>query len=226
MQKSLLCFLLFSLSLCAMDVEVSKQDGILHFWLGPIDHEGKWSDYYANKWFRNDPEFDETVELLFSRDVQNAALGKYNHWKESAKGRLALVILLDQFPRNIYRGTPQAFAYDALALQLSLEGIELHQDEALHPIERKFLYMPLMHAEEKQIQQKSVELFQTLLANTPDKQKEHFERTLRFAKVHLQIIEEFGRFPHRNAILGRSSTPYEREYLNESQENFGQQKSS
>jgi uncharacterized protein (DUF924 family) len=201
---------------------VDKQDAVLSFWLGPINTHGEWSEYYAKRWFQSSREFDEEVVLIFERDVENAALGKFYEWKESAKGRLALIILLDQFPRNIYRGTPRAFAYDQIALSLCLEGIEKHQDEELCPIERKFFYMPLMHAEERAIQEKSVKIFKRLADSAPETQKGHFETTLSFAKLHYQIVDQFGRFPHRNLVLGRTPTKDEEEYLNESQESFGQ----
>jgi uncharacterized protein (DUF924 family) len=214
-----ICFLFSSLN--AYDL-VNKQDGILSFWFGPIKQDGTWSDYYAKRWFSSDPEFDDQIKLLFERDVENAALGRFQDWKECPKGRLALILLLDQFPRNLYRGTARAFAYDKRALALCLEGIELGQDKKLAPIQQQFFYMPLMHAEEKAIQDKSIEIFQTLSIRVPFKQKEYFENTLRFATLHHHIVQQFGRFPHRNSILGRTSTQEEQEYLNESNQSFGQ----
>lgn len=213
--------LLIATSLMAYP-EVDKQDGILAFWFGPIDHEGHWSEYYAKRWFTVDPDFDENIRILFEHDIENASLGKYDHWAETAKGRLALILLFDQFPRNIYRGTPRAFSYDREALSLTMEGLHKGQDEELFPIERKFFYMPLMHAEQKEVQEKSLELFRQLMYKAPEEQQAHFERTLRFAKLHYDLVDRFGRFPHRNPILERVCTEDEERYLSESSDRFGQ----
>src|SRR5690606_32287203 len=132
---------------------------------------------------------------------------------ETPQGRLALIILLDQFPRNMYRETPQAFAFDAKARALTLEGLQAGDDQALRPIERVFFYLPLEHAEDLALQHRCVELFETLAASLPEETRKSFDGFTDFARKHRVIVERFGRFPHRNAILGRESTDEEIAFL-------------
>ena len=133
---------------------------------------------------------------------------------------MALILCCDQFPRNIFRGTPGAFAYDARALQLSLSGIERGWDRQLRCVERAFFYLPLEHSEDRGHQERSVELFGELLREAPEAQKSGFESFLDYARRHREIIAQFGRFPHRNRILGRVSTPEERAFLKQPGSSF------
>jgi uncharacterized protein (DUF924 family) len=183
-------------------------DRVINFWFNGIDEAGNITKSQQDKWFIKDEKFDQYIDQQFSTLVTNAANGQYQHWAESAIGRLALIISLDQFPRNIYRNQAQAFAYDNQALQLTLEGLNKRHDQTLLPIQRIFFYLPIMHAEDKAMQDLSMELYtqlSSLLPNSPD--------PLAYAKQHYDIIYQFGRYPHRNAVLERESTAEELEFL-------------
>jgi len=131
-------------------------------------------------------------------------------------------ISLDQFPRHIYRGTPQAFAYDPEALALTLSGMQSAADGALNIIERLFFYMPLQHAESTEVQDESVSAYRRLVAESPAELRSTFESALQAAEEHRALIRQFGRFPHRNHLLGRENTPEEEAYLKKSTDRFGQ----
>src|SRR5262249_17283334 len=146
--------------------------------------------------------------------------GELNHWKTYPRGNLSLIILYDQFPRNIYRGSAAAFADDQLALQLCLNGLAIAQDQELHPVERAFFYMPLEHAEDRALQEASVARFRRLAEFAPKSSREIFESFHEFAVRHKEVIDRFGRFPHRNAALGRMSTQEETEFLKQSGSGF------
>lgn len=154
-------------------------------------------------WYKKDAAFDAALNVRFGEAHSAAMAGDLDSWRETAEGALAFVILLDQLSRNIFRETPAAFASDALSLQVTLEAIERGFDTELEPVQRGFLYMPFMHSEDLKIQERSVAAFASLgNANQLD-----------YAKRHKVIIDRFGRYPHRNAILGRQSTPEEVEFL-------------
>ncbi len=155
------------------------------------------------QWFTKDLAFDETIRSRFGNLLVQASRGELWSWRTDALGRLAEIIVLDQFSRNAYRDTPQAFAQDPVALVLSQEVIQLGLDAQLTPEQRAFAYMPLMHSESRLVQQESVRQF-TALGNP---------NNLDFAQRHRDIIERFGRYPHRNAILARTSTPEEIAFL-------------
>jgi uncharacterized protein (DUF924 family) len=183
---------------------------ILSFWFGddpqiPLQN--------AEQWWKKDPAFDKEIRVRFEATLQSALRGECDLWKETPRGRLAYIILFDQFSRNIYRNTPGAFAQDPLALAASLEGQERGMDRLLSYVERSFFYMPMMHSENREIQRRSTEAFRRLMEEAPAKLRENFEGGYYFAEKHREIIEHFGRFPHRNAILGRTSTPAEIEFL-------------
>ena len=152
----------------------------------------------------------------FEDAVRSATTGELNEWRATARGRLALIILTDQFPRNIYRHTARAFFYDSKALAWCLDGLDGRIDRELRPIEKVFFYLPLEHAESREHQTKSVECFSELAASVPMEQRSTFEEYLDFAIRHRDIIDRFGRFPHRNNILGRESTPEELAFLTQS----------
>ena len=148
--------------------------------------------------------------------------GALDGWAGTPPGRLALVVLLDQMPRNIHRGSPGAFAHDAEAAAHCVAGIDSGQDRSLHPVERIFLYMPLQHAEDRGLQRRSVEQFESLAAEADEAWRDYFAENVRYARLHHDIVERFGRFPHRNRILGRESTEEERRYLADGAPTFGQ----
>ncbi len=153
--------------------------------------------------------------------LERASRGEFASWSASPKRRLALILLFDQVPRNSYRGTAAAFAFDREALSLSVEGLQLAADAALDPLERLFFYLPLEHAESMEAQDAAVASFQRLVAESPQEFKAFTEYTLKFAHQHRDIIAKFGRFPYRNRVLGRESTPAELEWLANA-DHFGQ----
>ncbi len=179
-------------------------------------------------WFGDDsaPELqaqtDENIRLRFGALAADAAAGRLTAWAGSPRRRLALILLLDQFPRNLHRGTAEAFAQDAEALRLALDGMQQGADAALDPVERIFFYMPLQHAESREAQQESAAAFARLAAEAPEGMESIFAGVQRYAGLHREIIERFGRFPHRNAALGRESTPEEAQWLAAEGERFGQ----
>lgn len=176
-------------------------DDILTFWFGPKSEPITFRD----AWFVKNPAFDADIAARFSGAMQDAAAGTLGDLMQSSRGALALVLLLDQFPRNVYRGTAQAFARDAQARVVAHHAIDQGLDQELDPIERMFLYLPFEHSENLADQQRSLDLFKDLGLEGP----------LDYAQQHYDIIEKYGRFPHRNAILGRTNTPEEDAYLAE-----------
>lgn len=176
----------------------------------PADIVNFWfSEKVSQLWFQSTPEFDAELRSEYASTLDDAVKGNLPTWAETATGSLALVILLDQFPLNMYRGQARSFASEADAIVVAKKAIDLGQDQQLDLSQRAFLYLPMMHSENLADQDYSVRLFQA----------PGLESNLRFAQHHRGIIERFGRFPHRNAILGRENTPDETTYL-ESKEGF------
>jgi len=187
-----------------------KASEILDFWYGgdratPFAHMKKW-------WQKNEA-FEVEIKEKFGSVVESAKKGELENWKETSEGALAFIIVLDQFSRNIFRGTPEAFAADSKALEATLRGISAGMDYKLNFAQRYFFYMPLMHAEDLARQEMSVQKFGVLAEAAPPEQKQYLEAALDYAKKHRDIIAEFGRFPHRNTVLGRPSTPIEVAFL-------------
>ena len=180
---------------------------VLDFWFLPPGAPGHGT--YRPEWFRKDPAFDAAIRGRFRNDVEAALAGERDDWNAGGEGCLALILLLDQFTRNIFRDTPRAFAGDARALALAEDAIAAGRDTALPPLCRWFLYLPFMHAESLPIQERSVALFRSL----NEAGGAAFESPLDYAVRHRDVIARFGRFPHRNVILGRASTPAESEFL-------------
>jgi uncharacterized protein (DUF924 family) len=180
----------------------------------------------ASLWFESNPQLmgqqDELVRSEFQGLLERAARGELAGWADSPRRRLSLIILLDQFPRHIYRGTSRAFAYDAEALALTLSGMQSAADGALSIIERLFFYIPLQHAESTEVQDESVSAYRRLVSESPPELRSTFEKALEYAEGHRELIRQFGRFPHRNHLLGRDSTAEELAYLKKSGETFGQ----
>ncbi|MGF1499188.1 MAG: DUF924 family protein [Elainellaceae cyanobacterium] len=194
---------------------MAQVDDILTFWFGnPATDDTR---YQARRkiWFRKSPEVDQAVRDRFWLTYEAASHGDLNHWSATPEGSLALVLLLDQFPRHLFRKDPRAFATDAEALSVARQAIARGFDQALPPIQRLFLYFPLEHCEDAIAQQQAVDLFGHLVAHHPE-----FADALDYAIRHRAVIEQFGRFPHRNAILGRPSTPAETEFLRQPGSSF------
>ncbi len=188
---------------------------ILGYWFGSEAGDAATAKAQRKLWWSKDETIDADIRARFADRVAAAATGAHDDWAATPRGRLALILLLDQFPRNMYRDSPQAFACDPLACKLALDGIAAGADQSLRPIERVFCYLPLEHAESLELQERCVELFKTLLAGVPAQDKPVFSGYLDYALRHREIIQRFGRFPHRNRILGRASTQEETVFLNQ-----------
>lgn len=165
-----------------------------------------WREAGPEKWFAKDDAFDEACRTRFLPTYEAAARGDLNEWELTPEGSLAIVLLLDQFPRNMFRGTKDVYKTDPAALLAAERAIERGYDEKVDPEFRRFFYLPFMHSESLRHQQRSVALNETL-----------GEDSAKWARHHHEIVARFGRFPHRNAILGRETTPEEEDFLKESE---------
>jgi len=189
---------------------VTPPEEVLDFWFGGEERRGK----ARAKWFNKDDGFDSELRSRFRALHTQAERRSLEAWRASAEPMLALVLLLDQFSRNIYRGDARAFAQDAHARECAREALARGDDLGLLPVERQFLYMPFEHSEALEDQDLAVEKMRSL---------EAFEQTrglTRWAERHRDVIRRFGRFPHRNAIVGRESTPGEIEFLKQPGSSF------
>ncbi len=204
------------------DDDQRRIEEILSFWFKEQELSGPQIDQRMDTWFGEDPVFDHDIEERFSGDVERACNGQLDHWAAEPYGRLALIILIDQFRRNIYRNTAKAFSHDKIALKLCVEGAMEKSDKGLAPIHRVFFYMPLQHAESRKVQAKSVALYNRLAESVSPTYQETFLTVAQFAELHKDIIDQFGRFPHRNSLLGRENTTEEDEYLAGDSPDFGQ----
>ena len=157
------------------------------------------------QWFQKNPDFDDLIRARFAGDYDLGSAGIYDSWMENEEGALALIILLDQFPRNMFRDSPRAFATDGRALIVAKHALDEHFDRLLEPAKRKFLYLPFEHAEDIEMQKRSVDLFASMKKDDP--------LSYDYALRHRDVIAKFGRFPQRNAALGRASTPEETAFL-------------
>jgi uncharacterized protein (DUF924 family) len=182
---------------------------LLDFWFGPPGDPGR--EQHRQIWFRSTPEFDAALRGAFLADYEAAAMGGMAAWEATAEGALALVLLLDQIPRNIFRGTPRAYATDGLARAAADRALAAGFDRIVPPAWRSFFYMPYHHSESLADQRRSVTLFASLPRSRDGGGGSH----RRYGRSYLEVIERFGRFPHRNAILGRQPTAEEIEFLNE-----------
>ncbi|MBD1891889.1 DUF924 family protein [Coleofasciculus sp. FACHB-SPT9] len=191
---------------------MSQVHEILNFWFGKPDEAGYGKP--RKVWFTKKPQFDEEIRTRFLGDYELAAAGQLNPWKESPQSCLALILLLDQFPRNLFRGSAQAFATDSLAMSAAQHAVANGFDRELLPVQRCFFYLPFEHSENLEHQRQSVELFQQL-GDDPD-----CIDYISYAVRHFEVIERFGRFPHRNQILGRETTTQEAEFLQQPGSSF------
>jgi uncharacterized protein (DUF924 family) len=183
---------------------------ILSFWFGASAEQTKER---AARWWKKDPVFDQEIRTEFEADLQRATRGEHDAWLAEPRSSVAYVVLLDQFSRNMYRDTPEAFAQDERALAATLKGIDRGFDARLFPMHRYFFYMPMMHAEDRAVQRRSVETFEKLA----QEKDTGFDGMLRgaadYARRHRDIVERFGRFPHRNNRLERTTTAEEAAFL-------------
>jgi uncharacterized protein (DUF924 family) len=186
-----------------------KPQDVLDFWFLAPGSEGHGQPRV--EWFRKDDAFDAALRERFATTIVQAVAGGLREWDaEGAQGTLARLLVLDQFTRNAYRGAPESFDGDLLALAAAQQLVDRGADRDLSPVERSFAYMPFEHAEDARMQEKAVELFTQLVRENPGP---YFDSALDYAHRHRGVIARFGRFPHRNPILGRASTPQEMEYL-------------
>jgi uncharacterized protein (DUF924 family) len=181
-------------------------NAVVDFWFGPAGSVEFGTQ--RKLWFAKNADFDRLVAARFGTAIEQALRGELQAWAESPSSALARVLLLDQFTRNVFRGQPRAFAGDAQALAAAVAMVGRRQDDGLAPFMRAFVYMPFEHAEGLAMQEESVRLFTRLASASPE-----LAKSLDYARRHHEVIERFGRFPHRNAILGRRSTAEEIAYL-------------
>jgi uncharacterized protein (DUF924 family) len=193
---------------------------VLDFWFGETI-DGFCSAATRGRWFAADPAFDQEIVTQFAGLLEDAARGTLTGWLDEPRANLAFVIVTDQFSRQIHRGSPAAFATDALARDAARSGIERGYDRSFSIDERSFFYLPFEHSESRVDQYTSVGLFAQLVEDTPPAHRAIAEKSLRFARGHHDIVMRFGRFPHRNAGLGRASSDAELEFLRKASR-FGQ----
>ncbi len=189
---------------------------ILDFWFGDLGHADLPTSDRTNLWFGENEKLKLSMLEAFKEEYQSAINGNLTSWAESPRGRLALIILLDQFSRTFYRNSKNAFAYDKEAQDLCLTGLNEKMDQALTLIERVFFYMPLVHAEISEYQEQSIRLFQSLVSLSMTETTQVYQLFLAYAYAHFRVIKEFGRFPQRNTVLGRESTEAEVAFLKNS----------
>jgi len=199
---------------------------ILEYWFGIGDWTPARLTERTTFWFGGDGAAaaavrDADIRAQLEPLLERASRGEFAGWASSPKRRLALMILFDQVPRNAYRGTAAAFAFDREALALAVEGLQLAADAALNPIERIFFYLPLEHAESLEAQDAAIGAFERLVAEAPAELRDYCAYTAGYARKHRDVIALFGRFPHRNAILKRENTPEEQAWLEAHPNYFG-----
>jgi uncharacterized protein (DUF924 family) len=186
--------------------------GVLDFWFGAPG--SSQAGQRRPEWFRKSDAFDAAIREQFLATYEQAAAGRLADWNAGPRPLLALIVVLDQFPRNMFRGGARSFATDAQALAAAGRMVDRGWDAQLAPLERSFVYLPFEHAENRAAQERSMQLFGTLAQDAA------YADLLEWARRHYVIIERFGRFPHRNVILGRISTPEETEFLNQPGSSF------
>jgi len=191
---------------------MDRYDAILDFWFGPKGDPVHGTQ--REEWFKKEPHFDAQILTEHCEDHEKALDGYFDSWMGVPRRCLALIVALDQFPRNMFRGTPRAFAADAKALATAKYFVALHYDREMLPVERLFAYLPFEHSENLADQRKSVALFESI-PDCPYKAS-----WVQYAVRHLEIVERFGRFPHRNAVLGRTTTAAEAAFLLEPNSSF------
>lgn len=198
-------------------------DSLLDFWFEGHPADSGRMQALKKKWFSSSPDDDRELEQAFGQLADAAARGELDAWADTPRGRLALIILLDQLPRSLQRRTAAAFAEDDRALALCLDGLDRGLDETLHPLERVFFCMPLQHAESRETQALALETFRRLAAiDMEESVAAIVQNAADFAVLHKEIVDRFGRFPHRNKVLGRESTDEELEFLASGKSSFGQ----
>jgi uncharacterized protein (DUF924 family) len=195
--------------------EASEAEEVLSYWFPEdlADADMETLRRHGKQWMAGGPEVDREITERFGELLERARRGELDHWAQTPRGRLALIVVLDQFSRNIYRGSPLSYSQDEKALRLALEGIDLGMDRELRPVERNFFWLPLGHSEDLALHERSVEHAEEEAANAPPHLRTMAEFVISQARAARNVIVRFGRHPHRDEILGRTSTPEELEYL-------------
>ena len=195
-------------------------DSILTFWFGHGVTAKEISSDRASVWWGKNDAMDREIRTRFEPVTRAVFDGRLDHWRETPRGMLASIICCDQFPRNMYRGRAESFAFDPSALAMAEEMAATGAHRELQPVQRVFAYLPFEHSEDPAMQDKSMELYGALVEEAGPDEREVFKLNLDFARRHQEIIERFGRFPHRNCILGRESTEEEAEFLTQPGSSF------
>jgi uncharacterized protein (DUF924 family) len=201
---------------------MAHPDEVIEFWFADALESPEAAAARSPFWFSSDDSVDSQIWELYADTVTDAAAGYYEDWLETARGRLALIIVLDQFPRNIFRGTAEVYRYDPLVITLAQAGVALGQLAGMSVPEQAFFLMPYQHSEDLEVQSQGVALMQAMVASAPPEWVEQARGFADFAVRHHDIVESYGRFPHRNKVLGRNSTEAEDHFLSEGGETFGQ----
>lgn len=207
-------FMLQSCLALAANSPVSNEDkmkAILDFWFDYSNHPEPF--YNRAQWWEKNATFDNLIREKFADTRKQAINGELDDWLQTPKGTLAYIILIDQFSRNLFRGSKEMYQYDYLALNAAKRAIEQGFDKSLSFIERVFIYLPFEHSEQIEDQKESVKLFSQLAKEVPSEFKPQAEQYLSYAKDHFDVIDQFQRFPHRNTILGRTTTEEEAKFL-------------
>ncbi len=200
---------------------MSEIEQVLDFWFGACGADGSLDPTKRRMWFGDGRKYDAEIRERFGALHERASRGELApEWRATPAGRLGLIVVLDQFSRHIHRDTPAAFAQDPAARRLAVEGIDLGADRKLVPAQRCFFYLPLEHAEDIELQRLSVRCFDGLARTVAPEWRKEYDGYLDYAQRHRDIIERFRRFPHRNAVLGRESTPAEKKFLKEPGSSF------
>lgn len=205
-----------------MEQPTPQAQAVLTYWFGDDRRADprQLAEIYSSRWFGATAETDADIRQRFGDLREQALMGGLFSWTRSPLGRLALILLVDQFSRNLYRNDRRAFLHDRLALDWAQGGIALAIDQRLTPLERVFFYLPLEHSEHLDDQLECLTLMQQLCDEVPAEQRGLFENFSNYAQRHLEIIERFGRFPHRNAVLDRVPTPAEAAFLRQPGSHF------
>ena len=197
-------------------------EAVLAFWFAGVGDDAAAIEARNRIWYGNDPAFDDEIRVRFGALVEAAERGALKLWKLSPAGTLALIVVCDQFPRNIFRATPRAFALDPRAQALARDAVAQGQDRELGLVERSFFYLPFEHAEDRQAQALSLRCFEQLHAETPETLRSFSADALHWSRDHHDVIARFGRFPHRNLVLDRVSSADELAWLAAHRNNYGQ----
>lgn len=188
-------------------------EDVLTFWLGELDDDGLASEAQRKKWFEKNPAFDDEIKERFGATHSRVAAGEHDDWLASPRGRVAWIIVLDQLSRNMFRDSGAMYDHDDKALLRAREGVDEIEDDELVAHERSFLYMPFMHSENLADQDRCIGLFERSVRELGGAAADSLRMSVDFAVKHRAIVARFGRFPHRNALLGRENTEAEAAFL-------------